>query len=136
MLSLVRYSITSVTILWFYSFYLTHFQNVFQMLVVNVFAMMPEKHCYYWNVKRDDKLSLDFWKKYSLSLLVRIRIKTHLPVKSSLFYSGKITTFWGRNYWVMNNGKKRGIPKSLELEDKPSVKLLIYIKKNNSLRTN
>ena len=32
-------------------------------LILNVFAMMPEKHYYSWKVKGDDKLSLVFYKK-------------------------------------------------------------------------
>ena len=53
MLCLVRYSVISVTILWFYLFYLMHFLKVRQMLTyyltlfLNVFAMMPKGHCYY-----------------------------------------------------------------------------------------
>ena len=48
-LAFVRYSVISKTILWFYLFFLTHLLDAAQMLtyypalILNVFAMMPEK---------------------------------------------------------------------------------------------
>ena len=48
-LALVRYSVISKAILWFYLFYLTHLLDAAQMLtyypalILNAFAMMPEK---------------------------------------------------------------------------------------------
>ena len=125
MLALVRYSVISVTVL---RFCLT--------LILNIFVMMPEKRCYCLNVNGDDKISLVFSKKI---LLIKIRIKTHLLLQNPLFYSGKITIkFWGGNYWLMNNEKKKNHgyhqPKTFRLEDKPSAKFLIYIRNNNGTR--
>ena len=125
MLALVRYSVISVTIL---RFCLT--------LILNIFVMMPEKRCYCLNVKGDDKIYLVFSKKI---FLIKIRIKTHLLLQNPLFYSGKITIkFWGGNYWLMNNEKKKeswvSSAKNLELEDKPSAKFLIYVRNNNGTR--
>ena len=47
-----KYFVISVAALWFYLFYLTHLLNARQMLtyyptlILNAFAMMPEKHYY------------------------------------------------------------------------------------------
>ena len=78
---MVRYSVISVTILWFYLFYLTHLLNARQMLtyyptlILNVFAMMPEKNYYCWNVKGDGKLS------FSLSAQCFILKRSRLSCK-------------------------------------------------------
>ena len=128
MLALVRYSVISVTILWFYLSYLTHLLNARQMLtyyptlILNVFAMMLENHFYYWNAKGVTKFLYFSRKNYFLSLLVRIRIKTYLPLKPVITES-----------WITEK-REVSSAKSLVLEETPSDKSLIYFKNNNSPR--
>ena len=93
-MTLVRYSVISVTIPWFYLFRLTHFLNVSQILtcyltlILDVFEMIPKNIAF---VKTSRGVTDFSRKNYFLSLLIKVRMKAHLPQKSPLFYSVKIS---------------------------------------------
>ena len=108
MLALVRYSVISVTILWFYLFYLTHLLNARQMLtcyptlILNVFTMMTEKH-YCWNVKGGWQTFFSFLEKNTswacllgsgLELILHSKVHCFILARSLLSSEVVITESW------------------------------------------
>ena len=131
MLALVKYSVISVTILWFYLSYLIHLLNACQItlltyyptLILNVFAMMPEKHYYCWNVKGWWQTFFSFLEKITswacllgsgLKLIFHWKAHCFILERSLLSSKVVITESW------ITEKKEVSSAKSLVLEDKPS----------------
>ena len=143
MLALVRYSVISVAKLWFYLSYLTYLLNGRQMLtyypllILNVFAMIPEKHYYCWNVKGGWKTFFSFLEKMTSracllgsGLKLIFHWKAHCFILERSILSSKVLI---TESWIMEK-REASSAKSLVLEDKLWFKSLIYIENNNGPR--